>query len=110
MSTFHLGKLNIKENNKNKLKNPNYVLHCHNYKCKKTIALLKFSFFRLNHKYPISVICFIIYQFLILKLNAMQIKEAIKTKYKKSTNLKTIYSILSNIRKIIGNYLKHKYR
>ena len=47
---------------------------------------------------------------MILKLNAIQIKEAIKTKFKKTTNLKTIFSILSNIRKVIGNYLKHKYR
>lgn len=99
----------MRENNKNILLNP-YILLCNNSKCKKKTTLRKYSLFALNPKYPASVICWIIYQFFILKLNAIQISESVKNKFKKQSCLKTIYDILFKIRKIIADYLKYIYR
>ena len=55
----HIGKFNIRENNKNKILNP-YIIHCNNKKCKKKI-ILENIFFSLNPTIIASVICFIIY-------------------------------------------------
>ena len=53
--TCHIGKLTIKENNKNKFLNPYvYVAIIINGK---NITLRKYSFFLLNPKNPLSVIC-----------------------------------------------------
>ena len=92
----------MRENNKNIFLNP-YILVSNNSKCKKKITLRKYSLFALNSKYPASVICWIIYQFIILKLNAIQISESVKNVFKKSSCLKTIYDILAD-------YLKYIYR
>ena len=107
--TFKKGKMSIRENNKNKICNP-YLLVCKNKVCKRKINLRKYSFFSLNPKIPVSVICFIIYNFLILKLNAEQIKQAIIEKYKTTLSYKSLYSIIHNIRHVITDYLKTKYR
>ena len=68
--------------------------------------LRKYSFLSLNPKIPASVICFIIYNFIIIKINAKQIQESILTKYKKTLSYDTIRKVLFNIRQVIDNAIK----
>lgn len=52
------------------------------------------------------IICFIIYNFLLIKLNEIQIQKIILTKYKKTLSYDTIRSVLFDIRQIIDNSIK----
>lgn len=67
----------------------------------------KYSFFSLHPKIPASIICYIIYNFILVKLNASQIFNMVKDKYKSNTTIDTIRNILLNIRKTIANAIKH---
>ena len=53
---------------------------------------------------------YIIYQFIVIKTNALQIKKIIKLKYGKSLSYITITKILLNLRRVISDHLKYKYK
>ena len=72
--------------------------------------LRKYSFFSLNPKIPASIICYIIYNFIVLKLNGQQIIKNIQIKYKK--NIVSYISVLDKLNKIrysIADGLKQMY-
>ena len=59
---------------------------------------------------PVSIICYIIYQFIFIKMNAEQVKKSLIVKNKKSVAILTLYNILQNIMRVIADHLKQKYR
>ena len=63
----------------------------------KKIILDNILFFSLHPKIPASVICFIIYIFIIIKMNVKQIHESLLTKYKKTLSYDRIRKVLFNI-------------
>ena len=69
-----------------------------------------YSFFKLHKTIPASVIHYIIYQFIVIKSNALQIQKNIKLKYGKSPPYITITKILLNLRRVIADHLKYKYK
>ena len=69
-----------------------------------------YTFFILHKHIPASIIMEIIYLFIIIKLNAQQIKEKLANSKYQILSYSTICSILENIRKCIATYLKHLYR
>ena len=69
-----------------------------------------YSFFKLHRNLPCSVIHFIIIQFIDIKNNATQIKKQCQLKFNKSPSIITINNILTNLRKVIADHMKYKYR
>lgn len=91
------------------LLNPLY-LSCSNKKCKYKSNLRKYSFFRLHKNIPASVIHYIMYLFIVVKINATQIEKSLKQKYKYAPSYVTITNILFNLRRVITDHLKYKYK
>ena len=80
---FKKGEFNIRKNPKQNILNP-YLVVCNNKICKKKSYLRQYSFFGKNKKIPASIIAYIIYNFTVLKLNAIQINLSLENKYKKN--------------------------
>lgn len=73
-------------------------------------SLREFSFFKLHVKLPCSILLKIFDLFIISKLNGNQIYTTLSNTYKISVTKTTILKVLDNIRQIIANYMKDKYR
>ena len=69
-----------------------------------------YSFFKLHKTILASVIHYIIYQFIVIKTNALQIQKNIKLKYGKFPSYISITKILLNLRRVIADHLKYKYK
>ena len=89
--------------------NPFYC-KCGNYKCKAKKNIREYSFLKFHKTIPASVIIDIFYYFIIVKNNSKQIEASLLKKYNHKLNYHTILSILHNIRQVLANYMKHKYR
>ena len=95
--------------NKKSLANP-FLLKCNKKACRKKVNLREGTFFGIHKKVPISVIIKIIEYFILDNKNAVQIGNAIINFYQlDSINMKLIYSILTNVRKYLAQYLKEVY-
>ena len=103
------GKLSIYESQNIDIINP-FNIRCNSKTCKKKYNIRKFSFFKLHPKIPISIMIYIIELFITFKNNAKQIKSSIDKKYKINFNYSTLLKILNNIRFVIAEFLKDKYK
>ena len=99
----------ILENTKRDILNP-YIIRCSYYKCTKNQNLRHYSFFYLHKNIPASIIVYVFYLFIIVKLNAKQIGQSNETKYNTTLSNNTICNILKNIRSCIADYFKQTYR
>lgn len=99
----------INEKKKDDIINP-YYLSCSKKNCKYRKNMRYYSFFKIHRNLPCSVIHFIIIQFIDIKNNATQIKKQCQLKFNKSPSIITINNILSNLRKVIADHMKYKYR
>ena len=72
---------------------------------------IRYSFFRLHRNIPVSILAEIIRMFNINKLNAKQIYNELKTKYKRDiVSYISITNILTHLRHVIADYIKYSYR
>ena len=65
---------------------------------------------KLHPNIPASILIFIIESFIVIKANAKQLQHMISLKYKKIPSYVTILKILQNIRYVIADFMKDKYR
>ena len=79
-------------------------------KMQKIVNIRKCSFFKLHNKIPASILHFIIKEFILMKSCGVEIQKRINEKFKYNINYKTLLNILMNLRKVIADYLKNKYR
>lgn len=101
--------LELKEHTNNNIINP-YYLRCSRKKCRKIVNIRKCSFFKLHNKIPASILHFIIKEFILMKSCGVEIQKRINKQFKYNMNYKTLLNILMNLRKVIADYLKNKYR
>ena len=97
------------EKKSNHLINP-YYLKCIRYKCQKRENIRKYSFLKIAKNIPASIIYEIIIQFILEKKNGKEIEKFLEKKYDIVPNYKSILKIVSNIRYVIAEYLKYKYK
>ena len=100
---------NIQENPKKDILNP-FIMTCSYGKCRRKKNIRSYSIFGLHKNLPGSVMLKIFQLFIIIKLNASQIYEKLAVTYKKKVSYITVCKVLSNIRHIIADYLKYRYR
>ena len=76
----------------------------------KKVSIRTFSFMKLHPNIPTSILIFIIETFIVMKINAKQLQQIISLKYNKIPCYMTILKILQNIRYVLADYMKDKYR
>lgn len=105
--TCKKGKLQLKESKNKNLLNPFY-LRCKFKKCKNRKSLRHYSFLKLHKFIPASIIFEIFNSFIIIKQNAKQIYEYLKSKFANNLSYPTICKILNYIRHVIADYIKQR--
>ena len=65
---------------------------------------------KLHPNIPASILIFIIESFIVIKANAKQLQQMLSLKYNKIPCYMTILKILQNIRYVLADYMKDKYR
>ena len=65
---------------------------------------------KLHPNIPASILIFIIENFIVVKANAKQLQQMINLKYIKISCYMTILKILQNIRYVLTDYMKDKYK
>ena len=80
------------------------------WKIQAEINIRAYSIFGLHKNLPGSMMLKIFQLFIIIKLNASQINEKLAITYKRKVSYITICKVLNNIRHIIADYLKYRYK
>ena len=86
------------------------MLRRNSKKWRRKFSIRKFSFLKLHHKIPASIIINVIENFILLKLNAKQLQIMIEKDYKITFSYSNILEILKNVRYVLADFMKDKYR
>ena len=86
------------------------MLRSYSKKCRRKFSIRKFSFLKLHHKITASIIINVLENFILLKLNAKQLQSMIEKDYKITFSYSNILEILKNVRYVLADFMKDKYR
>ena len=101
--------LRISEPSSGTILNP-IMLRCNSKKCRRKFSIRKFSFLKLHHKIPASIIINVLENFILLKLNAKQLQSMIEKDYKITFSYANILELLKNVSYALADFMKDKYK